>query len=236
MSGNVFVKRSVLTVVCGMAAFVFLPARHGATAANEGQSLETGFRQMYNLQFQAAHRTFEAWKHSHPDDPLGFASDAAAYLFEEFERLHVLDFDFVADGKQAQDVANVVPDPQIKESLERELARADEFADKALANVATDTDALFAKMLSRGLRGDYAALIEKRSRVALGFLKSSRSFAEKLIAIDPNCHDAYLANGIENYELGLRSAPTRWMLRLSGAQTNRSEGLTNLKITAEIGR
>ena len=42
--------------------------------------------------------------------------------------------------------------------------------------------------------------------------------------------------GIENYILGIRSAPTRWALRLTGAQTNKEKGISNLKITAEQGR
>jgi len=70
----------------------------------------------------------------------------------------------------------------------------------------------------------------------LDLLKSSRSVAEKLIAIDPEFNDAYLAIGIENYVLGLRSAPTRWVLRLSGAETDRNKGIADLKITAEKGR
>jgi hypothetical protein len=73
-------------------------------------------------------------------------------------------------------------------------------------------------------------------RDGLGFLKTSRSTAEKLISIDPTYHDAYLALGIENYVLGSRSAPTRWVLRLSGAQTSKDKGITNLRVTAEKGR
>jgi hypothetical protein len=56
--------------------------------------LEAGYHQMYNLEFDQAHRTFDAWKTEHPDDPLGPASMAAAYLFAEFDRLHVLQSEF----------------------------------------------------------------------------------------------------------------------------------------------
>src|SRR5262249_52646990 len=99
-----------------------------------------------------------------------------------------------------------------------------------------DCDALFARTLTDGLRGNYAALVERQNGAGLDFLKSSRMLAEKLIAIDPTYYDAYLAIGIENYVLGLRSAPTRWVLRLSGAQTNKNKGTEDLKITAEKGR
>ena len=109
-------------------------------------------------------------------------------------------------------------------------------AERILSQSADDRDALFARMLTDGLRGDYAALIDQQKHDGVGFLKSSRSMAEKLIAIDPTYYDAYLALGVENYVLGLRSAPTRLVLRLTGSQTNKDKGIANLKITAEKGR
>jgi hypothetical protein len=60
--------------------------------------------------------------------------------------------------------------------------------------------------------------------------------AERLIAIDPSYYDAYLAIGLENYLLGMRSAPVRWFLRMSGAKVNKKEGIAQLEMTAQNGR
>jgi hypothetical protein len=189
---------------------------------------------MYNLNFAAAHKTFETWQQFHPQDPLGPAANAAAYLFSEFERLHILELDLFTDNQKI-DHLETTPDPEIKTAFEAELTKADDIALKVLADSSDNPNALFARVLTEGLRGDYAVLIEKRNRAGLGFLQSSRSIAEKLIAIDPTCYDAYLAVGIENYLLGLRSAPTRWLLRLSGSQTNKDKGIAALAMTAEKG-
>jgi hypothetical protein len=54
-------------------------------------TLDAGYRDMYKLQFQAAHQVFEHWQSANPKDPLGPVSDAAAYLFAEFDRMHVLE-------------------------------------------------------------------------------------------------------------------------------------------------
>ena len=207
-----------------------------AAAESVPESLDTGFRQMYNMDFSAAHKTFERWQVLHPDDPLGAASNAAAYLFAEFERLRILDMDLFADDHRLEKLGKLLPDPKVKVAFETELGKANTRATTILAELPDDPTALFARVLADGLRGDYAALIENRKTAGLDFLKSSRSFAEKLIAIDPSYHDAYLAVGIENYLLGLRSAPMRWMLRLSGAQTSKDKGIDNLRITAEKGR
>ena len=92
-------------------------------------------------------------------------------------------------------------------------------ASKVLAGNPQDANALFAQVLADGLRSDYTALIEKRNLASLGYMKNGRLTAEKLLAIDPSCYDAYLAVGIENYLLGANPAPVRWMLRLTGSQT-----------------
>jgi hypothetical protein len=221
---------------CGVLLLICTQVANAADSEGEPISLDAGFRQMYNLDFAAAHKTFETWELLHPEDPLGAASNAAAYLFAEFERLHILEFDLFTDSRGLETLDKSLPDPKIKIAFEGELGKADAIAENVLAQSSDARDALFARTLTDGLRGNYAALVEKRKRDALNFLKSSRSMAEKLIAIDPAYHDAYLAVGIENYLLGLRSAPTRWFLRLSGAETNKEKGLENLKITAEHGR
>ncbi len=50
-----------------------------AAADERGPTLlDTGYAQMYNLQFPAAHESFARWQAQHPEDPLGPVSDAAA--------------------------------------------------------------------------------------------------------------------------------------------------------------
>jgi hypothetical protein len=226
-----------LVPLSGLAGFFFcLQSGYPATPRSAQEPLSAGFRYMYNLDFPAAHKIFETWQHAHPEDPMGAASNAAAYLFNEFERLHILDLDLFTDKTLEQRRDQPAADPKIKVAFDVELSKADEIAEKVLAQSRDDRDALFARVLTDGLRGTYAGLIENKKNDALDFLKSSRSLAEKLIGIDPTYYDAYLAVGIENYLLGLRSAPTRLFLRLSGAQTSKQKGIVNLTITAEKGR
>ena len=73
------------------------PVSFAAAAPLSYSGLDAGYRQMYNLQFEQAHLTFARWEQDHPADPLGPASDAAAYLFAEFDRLGVLESEFFTD-------------------------------------------------------------------------------------------------------------------------------------------
>lgn len=210
-----------------------LPAR----CADSGRpSLDAGYRQMYNLQFDQAHQTFAQWKSAHPFDPLGPVSDAAAYLFSEFDRLHILQGEFFLRDDNFRKSGKLTPDPAARKAFDQELAVAGEQAAHALARSATDANALFAAILANGLRADYDALIEKRYLSSFNSMKTSRLTAEKLLSLDPTYYDAYLAVGVENYMLSLKPAPVRWLLRMGGGATDREEGLKQLRLTAEKGR
>jgi hypothetical protein len=206
-----------------------------APAESAPATIEAGYRQMYNLEFESAHRTFQSWEQSHPDDPLGPSSDSAAYLFSEFNRLGVLQAELFADDEMLKKSKKRTPDPVFKKSFESSLAKSDRLADTVLARLPEDENALLAKILNQGLRADYVGLIEKRYLASLGYMKSGRALAERLLAIDPENYDAYLAMGVENYILGSSPAPLRWILQILGSQTNKVQGIDKVRLTAEKG-
>lgn len=204
-------------------------------ASSADPDLNSGFGQMYNLDFAGAHQTFLQWEQSHPEDPLGPVSNAAAYLFAEFSRLKILEFDLFTENEKFVKRPKLVPDPSVKTSFENELTKSDQIANRELAAKPGDAHALLALVMASGLRGDYVALIEKKNLAGLSYMKSSRALAEKLLAVDPTCYDAYLAVGVENYLLSLNAAPIRWILRLGGAETDKSQGIEKLRLTAAKG-
>ncbi|MGD1155116.1 MAG: hypothetical protein ABSA41_04740 [Terriglobia bacterium] len=197
--------------------------------------LDLGYRQMYNLEFSDAHRTFQVYQQSQPDDPLGPTSDAAAYLFEEFNRLGVLQTELFVDDEKFKDRQKPAPDPELRENFRRAITKSQRLADEILKRSPKDRNALFATVLNLGLQSDYLALVEKRDLASLSYTKRAGLMADRLLAIDPSCYDAYLAIGVENYVLGLKPAPVRWLLRLYGAETDKELGLQKLQLTAEKG-
>jgi len=228
--------REALTLFCAGLALLGSAARsHAGVALSTAVPLDLGFRQMYNLQFEEAHRTFKGWEQSHPDDPLGPASDAAAYLFSEFDRLGVLQWELFLDDEKFKQSRKLAPDPATKRAFDASVSLSEQVADRVLGRSPQDRNALLAKVMDLGLRSDYLALIEKRYLASLKDMKGARILAESLLARDPTCYDAYLAIGVENYILSLKPAPVRWALRIYGAQTDRDQGLQKLRLTAEKG-
>ncbi len=197
--------------------------------------LYAGWLSMYDLRFDEAHLAFAAWKRSHSDDALGPASNAAAYLFAELARLGALESEFFVDDSRFQDRAKLRPDPARKALFLQEIVQADRLADAALQRSSADSNALFVKSLTLGLRADNAGLIEKQSFAALSYTKESRVFAERLIQAKPEAADAYLGLGVENYLLSLKPAPLRVLLRVTGSNVDREKGLQQLGETALHG-
>ena len=228
--------RRAASTFCAVFVLLGTASTRCAGAAPPALSLDLGFQQMYDLQFAAAHGTFQEWEHLHPDDPLGPTSDAAAYLFSELHRLGVLEWELFLDDARFKQGKKLAPDPAIQQSFDRALERSDQVASRVLARSPNDPNALLAKVMNQGLRSDYLALIEKRYISSVGYMKTAGILAERLLAIDPSCYDAYLAVGVENYILGLKPAPLRWALRVYGAQTDKDQGLRKLRLTAEKGR
>ena len=103
---------------------------------------------MNYLQFDAAHKTFGDYQHSHPDDPMGPVSNAAAYLFAEFDRLHVLESELFVNDDAFENRAKVVPDPNVRRLFDQDIARATTLANAALAKDPRNVNALFAEVFS----------------------------------------------------------------------------------------
>ena len=204
----------------------FIVAAHG-----NSNLLDSGYRQMYNLQFDRAHGTFAEWQQQHPEDPMGPVSDAAAYLFTEFDRLHILQSEFFVHEDHFYTDRRLAPDPAVKQKFEAALSKARVLA----ARAPQDPNARFAAVLCHGLESDYLALIEKRYSAAFKEMKSARADAEQLLSAHPEYYDAWIAVGVENYMLSVKPAPLRWVLRLGGGQTDRFLGIEKLRLTAERG-
>ncbi|HEY4050634.1 MAG TPA: hypothetical protein VGM27_27525 [Acidobacteriaceae bacterium] len=190
---------------------------------------------MYNLQFVAAHQIFARYQQSHPDDPMGPVSNAAACLFYEFDRLKILRSDFYADNKKFLGGSKIAPDPKVATDFEAELAKARQLDEARLKKNPADHDALLARLLATALDAYYKALIRKQYRQALTAIEESQGESLELLKVCADCYDGYLAAGFENYLLSQKPAPERWLLRRTGAQTDKHIGINELKIVADKG-
>src|ERR1700733_15692772 len=122
--------------------FALIAASSAARDPSE-KELYTGWLKMYDLKFEEAHSIFGAWKQGHPGDPLGPASNAAAYLFSELARLGALESELFVDDSHFQDRGKLKPDPARKAQSVQEIAQADRLSGGALERARAGYNALF---------------------------------------------------------------------------------------------
>ena len=233
--------RNTFNFVLGVAmvAVLCLAMRRPAEAASaldaRGSALDRGFVGLYNLDFSGAHKDFSSWERQHPEDPLGPVSQAAGYLFSEFNRLGVLESQFFESDAAFNARSKQSPDPMVREEFETALDQARSLAHVRLDKDRSDRDALFAMTLASGLQADYAALIEKKNMASLHYTKEATEWAKQLLAICNDCSDAQVATGFSKYVIGSMAAPVRWFMHMGGLQGDKQGGIADLQTTAEHG-
>jgi hypothetical protein len=197
--------------------------------------LDQGFSGLYNLDFPGAQKDFSRWQQQHPDDPLGPVSEAAGFLFSEFNRLGVLEAQFYEKDSTFVARSKMQADPAVRSQFQNAISRSENLAHARLAKDTNDRDALFALTLCSGLQADYAAMIDKHNLDSLHFTKQASSFAQRLLSVCHDCYDALLATGFSKYIVGSLSTPVRWLLRLGGLPADKQSGLADLQMTAQHG-
>jgi hypothetical protein len=227
--------RTTFALFCMASVVSFSCVAEDAGKSSPPSPLDRGFSGLYNLDFPGAQKDFSLWESEHPDDPVGPVSEAAGFLFSEFNRLGVLEAEFYVNDSAFEKRTKLNPDPTLRERFESAIQRAQGLARTKLAKDSKDRNALFAMTLCSGLQADYAALIEKRNLASLHFAKEASVSAQQLLAVCPDCYDALLATGFSKYVIGSMAAPVRWILRLGGMASDKQQGIADLQATSEHG-
>jgi hypothetical protein len=197
--------------------------------------LEAGFHLLYGLKPEEAHKQFQAWQKSHPQDPLGSASEAAAYLFEECYRQGVLTSEFFLDDKRFLGKIPLKPNPELRAAFFAADKRAQDLAQLQLKRNPGDPNALFAMALSVGIQADYASLIDNHQLESLKMIRLADTYSKKLLVVAPDAADAYLGLGTANYFIGSLPGIKKFFLRFAGIKGDKKAGIQQIEIAAAHG-
>lgn len=198
--------------------------------------IEQGFRRLYELRFDEAFAEFTTWQKAHPNDPMGPTAEAAAYLFQEFQKQGVLSSDFFLDDDRLLGGIKGQPTPELRAGFLGASERGEKLVNARLKMNSEDRDALYAQAMLVGMLGNYRALIEKKHWEGVRLTEKAEKMAEKLLRVHPDALDAYLAIGSSNYIVGCLPKTKRFFLWFGGVAGEKEAGLAQLKRAAEGGR
>ena len=213
------------------------PAASGQTPTETTHvpELDAGFHSLYELKPAEAHTQFRAWEQSHPQDPLGSASEAAAYLFEECYRQGILTSEFFLDDKRFLGKIPLKPDPELRAAFFAADQHAQDLAQLQLKINPDDPNALLAMSVSQGAQASYASLIDKHQLDSLRKIRQADAYSKKLLKIAPDASDAYLGLGMANYFIGSQPVFEQFFLGFAGIRGDKKAGIQQIQIAADHG-
>lgn len=212
-----------------LAAFAVCPA----ATRPESPRVEEAFQRLYSFDFPGAELVARRYIGANAECPLGYAALAAGALFSELNRLDALSSPLteqkVKGGKALK------PDPAARAAFWRALEESDGRSRAMLAADPKNRLALAALAISSGLKRDYLALIDRKLRQSMEYIKEAQQWSTRLLAVDPHAHDAYLNTGFSEYLIGNFPFFLRWVVKIDGVEGDKQKGLRQLEIAAQSG-
>lgn len=197
--------------------------------------LDTGFNDLYELDFQNARAKFLKYQEAQPDDPLGKAAEAASYLYQEFNAKGVLTSEFFLDDHKLLGGLEGSPAANRNEAFLQADHEAREMARRLLKINPHDERGLLALTMADGMESDYDVLIVKKPLAGLGLTRQAEHEATQLLAVDPSSQDAYVALGASNYIIGCLPGYKRAFLWFGGLHGDRELGMQEMQRAADNG-
>ncbi len=218
--------------VAGGSAASALPIVEASSSAG---MLDSGFRNLYELDFKKGRERFISYQRLEPSDPMGKAAEAASYLYEQFNAKGIFTSEFFLNDEKFLGGAQGTPAENRNDGFLSANHVARDMAMNRLKTDPRDRESLLVLTMSDGMEADYDALIVKKQMAGLSLTKQADAEAAKLLAVDPSAEDAYMALGAANYVIGSLPSYKRAFLWFGGIHGDRERGLEELQRAAEHG-
>jgi hypothetical protein len=197
--------------------------------------LDTGFRNLYELNFQSARADFFSYQQKNPADAMGAAAEAASYLYEQFNAKGIFTSQFFLNDDKFLHGADGTAAENCNTPFLNANHRARLMAKQTLKTEPNNAHALLVLTMADGMESDYDAMIVKKQMAGLGLMRQAEAEATKLLAVDPDAKDAYLALGASNYVIGNLSGLKRTFLWFGGIHGDKDRGIQQMQLAAEHG-
>ena len=235
------VVRSRLTVCAGLLIVAWVttlqcsdvPAPPTGPPPQDAQT-RNAFQHFYDLDYDAAVNDFRQSLKAHPDDPFAVNHLLAAVLHRELYRVGALDTSLYVSNRFLTRKKFPI-DPKVTAEVKELFDRAQTLSDARLARDPKDVQALYTRGMTRGLRSEYLAIVEKAWFAALRNAVGARHDHEEVLRLAPNYADAKTVVGVHNYVTGSLPWSVKAAASLVGISGSRKKGIQYLHDAADAG-
>jgi hypothetical protein len=227
---------------CGIAPSLSAPCyaagpqpNASAESPSPAALLDSGFRSLYELNFKDARADFVSYQQRNPADAMGAAAEAASYLYEQFDAKGIFTSQFFLNDDKFLHGADGTAAENCNTPFLAANNRARAMAKHALKTEPNNAHALLVLTMADGMESDYDAMIVKKQMAGLGLMRQAEAEANRLLAIDPDAKDAYLALGASNYVIGNLPGFKRAFLWFGGIHGDKNRGIQQMQLAADHG-
>lgn len=218
-----------------------LPIRRAAAETvdtnplNRSPQVREAFQYFYNMDYQGALSRFNRIQAEHPTDPI--ATDYVLYvtLFQELNRLDLLDTTFYANDGFLTGKHTVVENPKVRDQIKALSDKAINQANAELQKRPNDPNAWFARGWARSLQATYQAMVERSFGSALKLALGAKNDCRKALQLDPHYVDANLVVGVYKYVVGALPFGFKLIVGIVGIHGSKSGGMALLRDSAAHG-
>ena len=211
------------------------PSNSAEARPSPAALLDNGFHSLYELNFKGAREDFVSYQEKNPTDAMGSAAEAASYLYEEFNAKGIFTSQFFLNDDKFLHGADGTAAENRNSPFLSANNRARAMAKATLKTEPNNAHALLVLTMADGMESDYDAMIVKKQMAGLGLMRQAEAEANKLLAIDPDAKDGYLALGASNYVIGNLSGFKRAFLWFGGIHGDKDRGIQQMQLAADHG-
>jgi tetratricopeptide (TPR) repeat protein len=244
---SVLIRIIGLAILLNLTSVPLLAVQDSAQPENEtvnSKSLEefeglrqTGNEALYNLEYQTAREQFKRMTQIIPEHPAGYVYLANNFWLETLNASRRLSSSLYTGGSfYEQDAEQDKVDPKREREFTELVKKAIQVADARLAKNPKDVEALYYRGAALGLRAGYSVTVKRSFRRAIGDANESVKLQRKVVALDPQYHDAYLSIGLYDYIIGSLPWVWRTLARLAGLSGSKPRGIERLEMVTQKGK
>lgn len=218
-----------------VAAMASAPVQVDTDPLNRMDVVKAAFADFYVMDYEKAMGEFQQIAAAHPTNPLATDFLLNVTIFQELNRLDLLDTTFYANDGFLTGKHTVPENAAVTDKVQQLTEKAVAQANAELGKKPDDVDALYARAWAHSLQATYVAFVNRTFTTALKLALSAKNDDEQVLKLDPHYVDADLVVGNYQYVVGALPLSFRLLVGLAGITGSKQKGMELLQTAAAEG-
>ena len=196
----------------------------GAARANGPDHLAVGQDHFFNQEFALAADSFRQFRERDPANPTAHVLLAKALLYQELERLELINTSAFRDDQIYNGVTKPKPARSATARIVAAIRGGQALCERRLDADEGDVEALHGLAQLHAIRANHEYMVEKAYFKALANGKRGRALSYRVGKLRPEFVDGLLVAGLDEYVLGSLPWALRILIALSGYRGRKKRG------------